>query len=380
MEKQKRLKVAVNTRFLIKDKLEGIGWFSYNILKEIVNTHPEVDFYFIFDRPYDAQFLFAENVKPLIVSPPARHPFLWYVWFELALPSALKKINPDVFLSLDAYTSIKANVKKVTVFHDIAFAFFDGHVPFLVEKFMRYFTPKYLNASTEVVTVSESSKKDLISHYHCDASKIWVSCNASSEVYQPVDIDTKTIFQQQNTQGLPYFIFVGSIHPRKNVINLLKAFELFKKTDNKSMKLVVIGRFAWQFEAVKAYYNSMTYKEDVIFVNHLAQDALHKWVSAAEALIYVPFYEGFGIPLIEAMNCKIPIVCSNISSMPEVTENAAIHVSPTNTQEIADAMTKILDVDTRTKLIENGQEQIKKYSWKKGARIVWQAIERAIEK
>lgn len=380
MEKQKRLKVAVNTRFLIKDKLEGIGWFSYNILKEIVNTHPEVDFYFIFDRPYDAQFIFAENVKPIIVSPPARHPFLWYVWFEMALPNALKKINPDVFLSLDAYTSIKANVKKVTVFHDIAFAFFNGHVPFLVEKFMRFFTPKYLNASTEVITVSESSKKDLISHYHCDASKIWVSCNASSEVYQPVDIDTKTKFQQQNTQGLPYFIFVGSIHPRKNVINLLKAFEIFKKTDKKSMKLVIIGRFAWQFEAVKAYYNTMTFKEDVIFVNHLAQDALHKWVSAAEALIYVPFYEGFGIPLIEAMNCKIPIVCSNISSMPEVTENAAIHVSPTNTQEIADAMTKVLDVDTRTQLIEKGQEQIKKYSWQKGASILWQAIERATEK
>lgn len=380
MEKQKRLKVAVNTRFLIKDKLEGIGWFSYNILKEIVNTHPEVDFYFIFDRPFDAQFIFAENVKPIIVSPPARHPFLWYVWFEMALPSALKKINPDVFLSLDAYTSIRANVKKVTVFHDIAFAFFDGHVPFLVEKFMRFFTPKYLNASTEVITVSESSKKDLISHYHCDASKIWVSCNASSEVYQPVDIDTKTKFQLQNTQGLPYFIFVGSIHPRKNVINLLKSFEIFKKTDKKSMKLIIIGRFAWQFEAVKAYYNTMTYKEDVIFVNHLAQDALHKWVSAAEALIYVPFYEGFGIPLIEAMNCKIPIVCSNISSMPEVTENAAIHVSPTNTQEIADAMTKVLDVDTRTQLIEKGQEQIKKYSWQKGASIVWQAIERAIEK
>jgi glycosyltransferase involved in cell wall biosynthesis len=245
---------------------------------------------------------------------------------------------------------------------------------------MRYFTPKYLKASTEVITVSESSKKDLISHYQCDASKIWVSSNASSEVYQPVDKDTKTLFQQQNTKGLPYFIFVGSIHPRKNVINLLKAFELFKKTDEKSMKLVIIGRFAWQFEAVKAYYNTMVFKEDVIFVNHLAQEALHKWVSAAEALIYVPFYEGFGIPLIEAMNCKIPIVCSNISSMPEVTQNAAIHVSPHDINEIAIAMQEVLDENTKKMLIANGQEKIKKYSWQKGASIVWQAIERAIEK
>jgi glycosyltransferase involved in cell wall biosynthesis len=380
LEKERSIKIAVNTRFLIKDKLEGIGWFSYNILKELVETHPEIEFYFIFDRPYDTQFIFAENVKPVIVSPPARHPLLWYVWFEIALPSALKKLNPDVFLSLDAYTSISANVKKVTVFHDIAFAFFDGHVPFLVEKFMRFFTPKYLKASNEIVTVSESSKKDLISHYQCDSSKIWVSCNASSEVYQPVDKDTKTLFQQQNTQGLPYFIFVGSIHPRKNVINLLKAFELFKKTDEKSMKLVIIGRFAWQFEAVKAYYNTMVFNEDVIFVNHLAQDALQKWVAAAEALIYVPFYEGFGIPLIEAMSCQIPIVCSNSSSMPEVTQNAAIHVSPHDINEIAIAMQEVLDENTKKMLIANGQEQIKKYTWAKGAEIVWKALTRAIEK
>jgi glycosyltransferase involved in cell wall biosynthesis len=124
----------------------------------------------------------------------------------------------------------------------------------------------------------------------------------------------------------------------------------------------------------------MIYKNDVIFVNHLAQEALHKWVSAAEALIYVPFYEGFGIPLIEAMSCKIPIVCSNISSMPEVTGNAAIHVSPNDIEEIASAMQEVLHENIKEQLIANGQEQIKKYSWQKGANIVWQAIEHAIEK
>ena len=85
------MKVAVNTRFLLKDKLEGIGWFSYEILKRMVKNHPEITFYFLFDRPYDPSFVFEKNVIPVKINPPARHPVLWYIWFEIAIPFILKK-------------------------------------------------------------------------------------------------------------------------------------------------------------------------------------------------------------------------------------------------------------------------------------------------
>ena len=100
------MKIAINTRFLLKDKLEGIGWFTYEAVKRMVLAHPEHEFHFLFDRKYAEEFIFAKNVTPHVLFPPARHPFLWYAWFEYAVPRALKKIKPDVFLSTDGYLSL----------------------------------------------------------------------------------------------------------------------------------------------------------------------------------------------------------------------------------------------------------------------------------
>ena len=103
------LKIAVNTRLLLKNKLEGIGWFSFETLSLLVKQHPEHEFYFIFDRPYDSSFVFASNVKAIIARPQARHPLLYFIWFELVIPRILKKIGADLFLSPDGYLSLRSN-------------------------------------------------------------------------------------------------------------------------------------------------------------------------------------------------------------------------------------------------------------------------------
>ena len=100
------MKIAINTRLLLKNRLEGIGRVTYEIVRRLVKAHPEDEFIFCFDRPYDKRFIFGENVIPLVISPPSRHPILWYLWFEHSLPSALKKHQPDVFYSTDGYLSL----------------------------------------------------------------------------------------------------------------------------------------------------------------------------------------------------------------------------------------------------------------------------------
>ena len=115
------MRIAINTRFLLKDKLEGIGWFTFEVVKQLVTNHPEHEFIFLFDRPYDKSFVFAKNVTPVVINPPARHPLLWYWWFEWSVPYALKKHKIDLFFSPDGYLSLKTNVPTVIVMHDLAF-------------------------------------------------------------------------------------------------------------------------------------------------------------------------------------------------------------------------------------------------------------------
>ena len=364
---QKRVRIAVNTRLLIKDQLEGIGWFMYQNLKRLVQNNPEFEFYFLFDRPYDPDFIFGENVTPIVLNPPARHPILWFLWFEIAIPRFIKKHQIDLFLSLDAYTSLSAQCTKITAIHDIAFMHYENQVPKVVQWFMRHFTPKYYNSSDVIITVSEASKQDLISTFGAH-KKIEVLYNAASDIYKPIEEAEKTAHKNQFTEGCPYFLYVGSIHPRKNVLNLLKSFEAYKEKYQTNHYLVLVGRWAWQSKEAFDFLQNMQNKNLVKCVAHQTPENLRYWYGAAEALVFISIYEGFGIPIVEAMACEAPIIASRSSSLPEVGGEAAIYVEPESIEEIVEALHQIQNQEVRNKLIANGKLQILKFDWNQSAK------------
>lgn len=369
-------KIAVNTRFLIKDKLEGIGLFTAESLKRIVQAHPEVEFYFLFDRPYDPSFIFGPNVKPVVLFPPARHPFLWWWWFEVSVASWLNKHQPDLFLSTDGYASLGANVPQVLVMHDLSFEHFKDQVGFTTLKYYEYYMPRFARKAVRIATVSEYSKQDIVKQYGIDAGKIDVVYNGAKEVYAPVSAEVK----QRLTRDGDYFIYVGSIHPRKNIVNLLKAFELFKAKMQSPVKLVLAGRKAWDFKEVDATWQGMKHKNDVSFLGHVPPAELGERVGAALAMVYVSLFEGFGIPIVEAMSAGIPVITSNTTSMPEAAGDAALLVDPYKVEDIAYAMERIAtDELLRKQLIEKGKVQLQKFSWQKTAEKLWQCCEKAIE-
>src|ERR1039457_2407091 len=159
------MNIAVNTRLLIKDKLDGIGWFTYESLKRITVQHPEHSFYFIFDRKFNPEFIFSNNITPIVLYPQARHPLLFYLWFEYSLSSLLKRLNADLFLSPDGYLSLKSDTKSLAVIHDLNFEHYPNDLPFLVRKYYRYYFPKFANKATIIATVSEFSKQDNVKQY-----------------------------------------------------------------------------------------------------------------------------------------------------------------------------------------------------------------------
>ena len=137
-------RIAINTRFLLPKKMEGFGWYTFEIVRRLIQNHPEHTFVLFFDRPIAEQFRFSQkNVEFVVLNPPARHPILFIIWFEWAVYRALKKYKIDLFFSPDGYLSLRSNVPQVNVIHDINFEHFPKDIPFVPGVYLRYFFSKF---------------------------------------------------------------------------------------------------------------------------------------------------------------------------------------------------------------------------------------------
>lgn len=374
------MRIAVNTRLLLKGKLEGIGWFTYQTLERMVRQHPEHEFFFFFDRPYDPQFVFAPNVTPVVVHPQARHPILFYIWFEWSLPLLLRKYKIDLFLSTDGYMSLSTKVPTCLVIHDLAFEHYPEHFVMSHKLYWRHYSPLFAKKARRIATVSTFSKEDISTHYGISPDQIDVVYNGAHDEYKPLNIDERKAVQQKYADGCEYFVFAGALHPRKNIVNLLKAFVIFKKRQPTNMKLLIVGRPAWKYEEVDEMKQTMPYRKEVKWVGYMNVDELSKVIGGAYALVYASLFEGFGIPILEAMQCNVPAIVSNTSSMPEVAGDAALLVDPTSPEDIANKMHILYkDEALRAKLIVNAKEQVKKFNWQSSADKLWDCMMRCVK-
>ena len=371
--------IAVNTRLLLKDKLEGIGWFTYESLKRITKNHPEHKFLFLFDRPFSDEFIFSDNVSPLVVGTQARHPFLWYWWFEQSLPKIFHKEEPDLFLSPDGYLSLCSSVKSVAVIHDLNFEYYPLDIPFIARKYYKKYFQQYAKKANRIATVSEYSKQDISKTYKVSLDRIDVVYDGANEAFTPIGEEEKKRVKWKYANGEEYFLFVGALSPRKNVARLLKAFDEYKKAETSKMKFLIVGEKLFMTSEIENVYSSMKFKGDVDFTGRLGTSELKDVMASAFALTFVPYFEGFGIPIVEAMYCDVPVITSNVTSMPEVAGNAGLLVDPFSVNSIKEGMIKIYKDDVlRNHLIANGRKQREKFSWDKTAEKLWKCIEKTI--
>ncbi len=198
--------IAVNARFLIQGKLEGIGWYTYQILKNMVESHPEHQYIFFFDRDYDPEFIFNDSVKPVVLKPAARHPFLWYWWFEKAIPRALKAFKADVFLSPDGYLSLSVDIPQYLVVHDLAYIHFPKQVPFLVRTYYQYFVPRQIEKAKHIFAVSEATRQDIVTHFNCAPEKISIAYNGVRSLFKPLSEEIQEEVRARYSQSKRYFL------------------------------------------------------------------------------------------------------------------------------------------------------------------------------
>lgn len=375
------MKIAVNTRFLLPHRLEGIGWFTYEIFQRLVTRYPEHDFIFYFDRPYKERFVFGTNVTPIVLHPQARHPILWKLWFNVSLQYSLAKRKPDILISPDGYIPLPNRVKSIAVIHDINFEHNPEYLLGSARKyFLKYFRI-FANEATRVATVSKFSKTDISEMYQVDTDKIDLIYNGIGDFFKPLPSLDQEQIKQEYTDGDSYFVFVGALNPRKNLEGMLAAYILYRQQGGTN-KFVIVGTKMYWPASLEKCIAEHPFKDDLVFSGRLEREGLNKVLASAEALLFVSHFEGFGIPMIEAFQCEIPVITSTKTSLPEVADGAAILCEPDDYEGIAKAMFQVSEPEIRDTLIAKGKKRAEFFTWERSADMMWESIEKclAVEK
>ena len=373
------MKIAVNTRLLLKDRLEGIGQFTFETLRRITQSHPEHQFFFLFDRKFDESFLFGDNVTPVVAHPQARHPYLWYLFFEYGIPLKIKKIKPDLLLSTDGWIPTKLDIPMVNVIHDLNFLHYPEFVPPVVCRYYDRFFPMFAQNATRLATVSEYSRQDIIRSFGIAPEKIDVVFSGSNPAYKPLTAEQQRQVKRKYTDGNDYFLFVGLIHKRKNLANIFRAFDTFKERQSNLAKLVVVGDKKWWTGEIEDTYLEMRYRDDVLLLGRQPLEVVCELTASATAMVYTSLFEGFGLPIVDSFNAHVPIITSNVTAMPEIAGDAAILVDPTSPDQLADAMCSLQqNKDLRNALIEKEIVREGLFTWDRTADLLWETIEKTL--
>lgn len=360
------LKIGVNTRLLLKDRLEGIGRFTFEVLKRMTNSHPEIEFHFFFDRPFHQDFIFGDNVIPHVLSPQARHPFLFIWYFNRSIKAALKKEKIDLFFSPDGYLSLTTNVPQFPVIHDLNFCHRPKDLPFLMRWYYLKYFPKFAKIGAHIFTVSEFSKKDIHEQFNISNNRISVTYNG----HEHIGLSTF-----QSAHNSPYILYVGSLHARKNVANTLLAFDELKQNDRfKDLQMIIVGQKMFSDNSIESVYHQMSSQKDVIFTGRISDDHLQALYKNAKLLVNFSFFEGFGIPIIEAFKQGTPVALSNATCFPEVAGEAGYYADPYDVRDMSNTIQEALLDENVDQRIALGKERLQYFSWDHSAQIIMDQI------
>jgi glycosyltransferase involved in cell wall biosynthesis len=304
----------------------------------------------------------------------------WY----LGWPHVDKMIGGvDIFFMPSiAFIALSRKVKLVLNVHDLSFELMPETFSLKRRLWHHILNPRRLCLRADKITsVSESTLEDIVRIYGIDREKIVRIYNGISENFEAFDRNNPKLIEIKDKYHLPFnfILFLGTVEPRKNIRAVVKAFDRLKSLGNPQFdkyKLVVAGGKGWKTESIFSEMRKARFTKDIIYTSCVTQEDKAAVYTLSSLFVYTSFFEGFGLPLLEAMRCGVPVITSNASSIPEVVGNGAIMVDPDRPDEIFAAMKEILlDKDLRIRIGENGLKQSIRFNWKTSARELFEMFE-----
>lgn len=371
------MKVAIN--LIPFSSVSGIEIFAKNLLVQLIKiAKKQKGIKVVVLRGKDApQFLFFPDTE--VITVPAKGKIQKALYQQTKIYALLKKIKADVlFAPSPAAPFFYKN--KIVVIHDCAYDRFKEFENILSKIYFRamFYGAKYF--SKKIITVSNFSKKELIELYKINPDKIEVIYEGVPEM---AEVDEKEIEVTLNKFKInkSYFLYIGNWRPRKNLSGLIKAFKIFLKNTKQDLLLIIGGREDKRFLDLEKEIKKNQLDRKIILTDTLSRKEVTALYKKSKALIFPSFYEGFGLPVLEAQSLGIPVLTSNTSSLPEVGGDSVLYVDPYDIEEIAKGMERIaFDEKLRKDLVKKGFQNLKRFSWEKSAQRLLNLFQQVIGK
>lgn len=363
------MRIAVTAIFLNSGPLEGYGHYSLELLRQLLEQEGENSFLFLYDRPFSAPLIQHPRVTHRYIKPATRQPLSLAIWYHLTAARLVRRWKADVWLQPYGFSSFWTKTPQLTIVHDLSFFHLPGAIAWYHRWHYRLFTGTALQKASVLASVSTATREDMLRNFpFLSARPIALLPGAARSGFRPMEWEEKNVVKLSYTGGQEYFLVAGSIHPRKDLLTVLKAFSLFKKWQKSNMKLVIAGRWAWQNEALLQKINTYKYRDDLIITGYVTDEELFRLTGAAYALIYPSLWEGFGLPLLEAMQAGVPVITSNHAALLETGGKAVLSFDAGVPESLYEQCLRIYkDESLKNQLIAEGFEQTKQYSWQQTA-------------
>lgn len=348
------MKIALITD-CVREKPTGIGNYAKNFIENLLKIEKKNEYFFVDYEKNDF------NRKRLVVIKNIFHNFpgRTYLWTNI-LPLTIKEKKIDFIFNLSGNTHLFTYRQKEFFWvYDLSSVIFPLYHTWWRSLINKLLFRRNLNKANKIVAISKNTKKDLIHYFKIPEDKILI-------IYPTLPEKAKIETQPKVPIKIPYILYFGTLEPRKNIASIVMALYKLKIRNKFSYSLVIAGKEGWSYDEIYKLVDRLGLKNEVIFTGYVTEEEKRYLFMHAKLFVYPSYYEGFGIPTIEAMSYGCPVITSYVSSLPEACGNAAYYVSPYSIEDITKGIKKVLtDDEMRKKMIDNGLKQAKKFSREK---------------
>lgn len=361
------MKIGIDGRAAKWYRGTGIGTYTYQLISSINNINDKNDYLLFMPESFNHDIAFGNNFELRSITENNGSSF----WDEVNIPNILKDNEIGLYHVPQNGVGLPKEKKCpfVITLHDV--------IPYKMpetvgDRYLKIFNeeiPKIIPLCDGIITVSEYSREDISKAFNYPKEKIHVTYLAAEDIYKPLDraLSSKLVEDYYSISG-DYILYVGGFSPRKNIVGLIEAFSKLLDVYKKDIKLVIAGKQGKSYSIYKKRAEDLHIENKVLFPGFISLEHLPYLYNAAKLFVYPSFYEGFGLPPIEAMACGTPVVTSNVTSIPEVIKDSGIIIDPNNVEDLASAMHNVIDdYNLREKLIIRGLVRAAELSWQQTA-------------